>query len=79
MTDSVETIVRQTAADVFNLPLAHVTAATSPANVEGWDSVQQLNFVLALEEALRVQLEPEEVERIRSVGDAIAILKNKSK
>ena len=39
----------QIAADVFNLRLDRVTRETSPDTVRNWDSVQQLNFVLALE------------------------------
>jgi acyl carrier protein len=45
--------------------------------VDNWDSVQHLNFVLALEEALAIQLEPEDIEQIRSVGDAIRVVQKK--
>jgi acyl carrier protein len=77
MNDNMELQVRQVAADVFNLPLKQVTADTSPKSVENWDSVQHLNFVLALEEATAIVLEPEDIEQIRSVGDAIKIVKKK--
>ena len=66
--DTVELQVRQIAADVFNLPLDRVSRDTSPDTVENWDSVQHLNFVLALEAALGFQLEPDEIEKIRTVG-----------
>ena len=77
MNDALELQIRQVAADVFNLPLKQVTAETSPTSVENWDSVQQLNFVLALEEALAIQLEPEDIEKIRSVGGAVEIVRKK--
>lgn len=76
-TDTLEHGVRQIAADVFNLPLARVTRETSPDSVGNWDSVQHLNFVLALEAALSIELEPEDIERIRSVGSAIDVARSK--
>lgn len=65
--------VRQIAADVFNLPIGQITDETSPRTLADWDSVQHLNFVLAIEAQLGIQLDPEEIEQIRSVGDAIRI------
>jgi acyl carrier protein len=75
--DAVEQQVRQIAADVFNLPLDRITRDTSPESVEVWDSVQHLNFVLALEAAFGFLLEPEEIEQMRSVGAAIDLAQKK--
>ena len=77
MNDAVELQVRQIAADVLDLPLNQVTAQTSPQSVENWDSVQHLNLVLALEEAMGVQLEPQDIDQIRSVGAAIDVVRKK--
>ncbi|HWE02465.1 MAG TPA: acyl carrier protein [Tepidisphaeraceae bacterium] len=77
MNDAVELQVRQIAADVFNLPLNQVTGQTSPKTVDNWDSVQHLNFVLALEEAMGIQLEPQDIEQIRSVGAALDVVRKK--
>jgi acyl carrier protein len=77
MNDSIEQRVRRVAADVFNLPLEKVTRETSPDSVGNWDSVQQLNFILALEAAVGVQLEPQDVEEMRSVGAAMDIVSKK--
>jgi acyl carrier protein len=65
--------VRQIAADVFNLPVGQITDETSPRTLADWDSVQHLNLVLAIEAQLGVQLDPQEIEQIRTVGDAIRI------
>ena len=75
--DGVEHQVRQIAADVFNLPLDRVTRETSSDSVANWDSVQHLNFVLALEAALGFTLEPEEIEQMRTVGAAIDVARKK--
>ena len=46
--------------------------------MEGWDSVQHLNLVLALEQVLSIQFTPEEMERMQSVGEIVAVVKAKS-
>lgn len=65
--------VRQIAADVFNLPVDQITDQTSPQTLADWDSVQHLNLVLAIEAQLGVQLDPQEIEQIRTIGDAIRV------
>lgn len=65
--------VRGIAADVLQLDPASVTPDSSPQSVETWDSVQHLNLVLALEEQFGIQFEPEEMDRMKSIG-AIADL-----
>jgi acyl carrier protein len=77
MSDTIETQVLQTASDVLGVPLSQLSAASSPASIEGWDSVQHLNFVLALEQSAGVQLDPEDIEQIKSLGDAVRIVRAK--
>jgi acyl carrier protein len=63
--------VREIAADVFGVG---VTAESTPDSVESWDSVQHLNLVLALEEQFGVQFEPEEIERMHSIGEIAEVV-----
>ncbi len=69
--------VREVASDVFGLSPSEVTEGTSPENVESWDSVQHLNLVLALESRFGVQFAPEEIEKLKSVGAAAALIATK--
>jgi len=64
-------------ADLFTLPLEQVTATTSPKQITAWDSLQQLNLILALEHDFEVQLSPEEIETIKSVETAAQVLEHK--
>ena len=70
--------VRQVAADVFGTTPEKITAASSPQNIESWDSVQHLNLILALEQELGVQIDPEEIERMKTIGDVIELVKEKT-
>ena len=58
--------VREIAGDVLTV---EVTADSSPATVESWDSVKHLNLMLALEEEYGFQFLPEEMDEAKSVGD----------
>jgi acyl carrier protein len=71
MAETAELRVRRMVADVLNVPLAQVMRATSPETVDTWDSVQHLNLVLALESEFGVSVPPEDIEKLRSVGDMI--------
>jgi len=54
-----------------------ITAASSPETIETWDSIQHLNLVLALEEKFGLQLSPEEIEQMKSVGEVIKLVEGK--
>lgn len=69
--------VRGVASDLFSIPADRITRETSPETTESWDSTQHLNFVLALEEKFGIQLSPEEMERMRNVGEAAKLVENK--
>ena len=63
--------IRQVAAEVFEASEEEITPESSPKTLENWDSIQHLNFVMSLEGRFHVQFSPEEMERIKSVGDAM--------
>lgn len=69
--------VRGIASDIFGVPAERLTAASSPDTVENWDSVQHLNLVLALEERFSVQLSPEEIEQMKTLGETSALIATK--
>jgi len=62
--------VRRIAADLFDLPIERIGTESSSETIDQWDSLAHLNFALSLEEAFDVQLEPEEIEEMVSIGQA---------
>ena len=69
--------VKQVAADVFGTSSDQITPDSSPQTIETWDSVQHLNLVLALESELGIRIDPEEIERMKTIGDVIALVREK--
>lgn len=77
MSDKVESRVCDIASDVFAEPREKVNTASSQATLARWDSIQHLNFVLALEETFDLRFTLDEAEKISSVAAAIAVIKSK--
>jgi acyl carrier protein len=68
--------IRSVASDIFGVPADKITAESSPETIENWDSMQHLNLVLAVEEKFGVQLDPEDIEQMTTIG-AVAKLVEK--
>ncbi len=77
MNDPVTEKIRRLASDLFDVPLGQITADSAPATLENWDSVQQLNLMLALEEEFGFKFEPEDMESLQSIGQVAAAVHSK--
>lgn len=77
MTASIFDQVRGVASDLFSVPVDRIKPESSPDTIESWDSTQHLNFVLALEEKFGLQLSPEDMEQMHSVGEAAKVIESK--
>jgi acyl carrier protein len=66
--------VRSIASDIFGVPADKITPESAPETIENWDSMQHLNLVLAIEEKFGVQLEPEDIERMKNIGAVAALV-----
>jgi len=69
--------IRIMASDLFGVPAERISAASTPETIETWDSIQHLNLVLALEEKFGVQLSPEEIEQMKSIGEVAELVEGK--
>jgi acyl carrier protein len=74
LTVSTLQLVRSIASDILGVPADKITAGSSPETIETWDSMQHLNLVLAIEEKFGVQLEPEDIEQMKSIGAVAALV-----
>ncbi len=77
MADPVEQRTCQVVADVFGLDPGEVTLATSHETVEGWDSLNMLNILMAIEGEFGVTIAPEEAAEFVSVQRIVAVLRGK--
>ena len=74
---SISDQIRTIASDIFGVSADKITPVSTPETIETWDSIQHLNLVLALEEKFGLQLSPEEIEQMKSMGEVIKVVEGK--
>lgn len=62
------------AAGAFHVAVSDLSPQSSPENTLGWDSLAHVNFILALESGLKIQLSTQEIMRITSLDAACDIV-----
>lgn len=60
------TLLKNVMAAVLKIDAASIDAETSMDNVAGWDSLQQMNLVLALEDAFGIYIPDEDAANATS-------------
>ena len=78
MAENIEQRVVRVAADLFNLAPEEIGLNSSPQQIEVWDSMQHLNLVLALEQEFEIQFGPEQIERMKSIGEIVRFVEEMS-
>ena len=56
-----ETKIKQIIADVLNINVEELTGNSSPENIDTWDSLNQMNIIVALEENFNFQFTDEQI------------------
>lgn len=66
--------VRVIFADVFDAPDFELRDDMTADDVEGWDSLNHINLIIAIENEFAVQFEGTEIAALANVGDLFALL-----
>jgi acyl carrier protein len=74
---SVEEQIKQVMADILDLVPDLIDESTRRDNTDAWDSLSQINLLVALEQEFNVSFDPEEVEAMLSFADILEILEKK--
>lgn len=69
--------VRDIIADVLDQPDLRVTRATTADDVEGWDSFNHINIVVAVESHFGIKIHTAEIEEVRNVGELMDLVGKK--
>lgn len=60
--------------EVLDNPEVTLTPATTADDVEGWDSMSNITFVVEVERQFGVKFKTAEIEEMRNVGDMLDII-----
>ena len=66
--------VRNVAASTLNVPLDTLSESSGPGHPQEWDSMGQLNIILALEQEFEISIPPEVSESMTDVGSIVRLL-----
>lgn len=64
---------------VFGVDPDQLTLSTGPESLENWDSLSHIDLILTLEMEFDVQFTTAEFSRMTTVGDVLALLREKGK
>tara|TARA_B100000029_G_scaffold457039_1_gene485485 strand:- start:656 stop:895 length:240 start_codon:yes stop_codon:yes gene_type:complete len=62
--------------DILNNRDLLVSNESKPSDIEGWDSLANINIIVALEEQFKIKLGLDEITNVNSVKDLVSIVKN---
>jgi acyl carrier protein len=66
--------VRYIVAEITEVEVERITLQSSPANLQEWDSLAQVNIVISLEQEFGHQFSPDQIERMASVEKIVEVL-----
>lgn len=64
--------------DIFDDDTIVLSDATSADDIDEWDSLAQINLVLAIEAYYRLRFDPSEIESLRNIGDMVQLILKKN-
>ncbi len=63
--------------NVFEINLIEIDGDIKQQNIENWDSLSHLTFIVELEECFSVSFEPDEISEMNSIQKILEILQYK--
>lgn len=70
-------VISETAQEVFRQPLIPFSPGLVFRDIAGFDSILAIQYILAIESALDVTLDEEEVDTMHTMGDLLSLLQAK--
>lgn len=63
--------------DVFDEESLNITNETNANDIEEWDSLEQINLIVAMENVFKIKFTIDEVSVLKNVGEMIALITKK--
>lgn len=64
--------------DVFDVDDIEVTASTSADDIDEWDSLSHIRFIITLERLFKIKFLNEEIADLKNVGDLARVIQAKT-
>ena len=63
--------------DIFDDDTLEVTESTCSEDVEDWDSLEQINILVAIQDRFGIQFSLDDVSDLKDVGDTLDLIESK--
>lgn len=63
--------------DVFDDEELEITENTSAKDIEDWDSLAQINLIIAIEKEFGIKFNLEEISKLKTIGEILEMIKYK--
>lgn len=64
--------------DVFDDPEITLNADTTAEDIEGWDSLANINIIVSVEDVFGMKFEMDEITGMKCVGDMVKIIEERA-
>tara|TARA_B100000242_G_C42705116_1_gene329750 strand:+ start:169 stop:408 length:240 start_codon:yes stop_codon:yes gene_type:complete len=61
MKKEVEKKLKEMMSDIFEVDISKINDLSNPDTIEKWDSLQQLNLAMAIEDEFNIKLSPDDI------------------
>lgn len=65
--------------DIFDDEELVITEGMTAADIEDWDSLAQINLIIAIEKEFGIKFNLEEVSKLKNIGEMLDLIKLKVK
>ena len=63
--------------DIFDDDDITLTAETTPEDIEGWDSLANINIIISIEEEFGIKFAIEDIQHSKCVGDMVKVIEER--
>lgn len=68
----------ETMEDVFGADDLELSADTSAADIDEWDSLNHIRFMIAVQNEFNVEFSTAEIGNLNNIGELVALIQSKS-
>jgi acyl carrier protein len=65
--------------DVFDDEELIITEEMTATDIEDWDSLAQINLIVAIEKEFRIKFTLEEISELKNIGEMLKLINSKKK
>ena len=73
-----EDVIIEILCDVFDLDQAEINLDSTPEQIDKWDSLANINIIIALEDELETKFRLQDLEEIKTLNDFFLLAKKYS-